>query len=152
MWTSAGAPQRLRGARSHRGGESGAVTARSRCFGWVAHGREGSRAVVTGRPAHRTRPRPVYPLGPMEERPRTTTRTAPSRPERPVIDPAGPLVVRPGELTPGHARGAAPLRREGPEKLTGEAKYADDLVFPGAWYGATIRSTDAHARLIAIDV
>jgi CO/xanthine dehydrogenase Mo-binding subunit len=53
-------------------------------------------------------------------------------------------------MTPGRARGI-PLRREGPDKLTGAAKYADDLVFPGAWYGATVRSTEAHARLVAID-
>ncbi len=62
----------------------------------------------------------------------------------------GALVVEPGTLTRGRAR-TAPLRREGPEKLTGEAKYADDLIFPGAWYGATIRSTEAHARLLAIE-
>jgi xanthine dehydrogenase molybdopterin-binding subunit B len=29
--------------------------------------------------------------------------------------------------------------------------YTDDLVVPGAWYGATIRSTDAHARFLALD-
>jgi CO/xanthine dehydrogenase Mo-binding subunit len=63
-----------------------------------------------------------------------------------------PVVVRPGTLVPGRARGAPPLRREGPAKLTGAAKYADDLVFPGAWFGATIRSTDAHARLVALDL
>ncbi len=44
-----------------------------------------------------------------------------------------------------------PLRREGPAKLTGTALYTDDLLFPGAWYGATIRSTEAHARLIGIE-
>jgi CO/xanthine dehydrogenase Mo-binding subunit len=32
------------------------------------------------------------------------------------------------------------------------AKYADDLVFPGAWYGATVRSTEPHARLLGIDL
>ncbi|MFL5669939.1 MAG: xanthine dehydrogenase family protein molybdopterin-binding subunit, partial [Chloroflexota bacterium] len=63
-----------------------------------------------------------------------------------------PVVVQPGTVVPGRARGAAPLRREGPAKLTGAAKYADDLVFPGAWYGATIRSTDAHARFAALDL
>ena len=63
-----------------------------------------------------------------------------------------PVVVQPGTIAPGRARGAAPLRREGPAKLTGAAKYADDLVFPGAWYGATIRSTDAHARFVALDL
>ncbi len=56
------------------------------------------------------------------------------------------LVVAPGSTVPGRARAAAPLRREGPAKLTGEALYADDLVFPGAWYGATIRST---VRMVA---
>jgi CO/xanthine dehydrogenase Mo-binding subunit len=50
----------------------------------------------------------------------------------------------------GAAR-ALPLRREGPAKLTGVARYADDLVFPGAWYGATIRSAEAHARLLGIE-
>ncbi len=62
------------------------------------------------------------------------------------------VVIEPGTIAPGRARGAAPLRREGPAKLTGAAKYADDLVFPGAWYGATIRSTDAHARFAALDL
>ena len=80
-----------------------------------------------------------------------TVRTAPGRPVTPIA-PAAPeaLVVEPGDITTGRARGA-PLRREGPEKLTGEAKYADDHVVPGAWFGATIRSTDAHARLVAIE-
>ena len=63
----------------------------------------------------------------------------------------GPLVVPAGAVMPGRAEGRGPLRREGPDKLTGAAKYADDLVFPGAWYGATIRSTDAHARFVALD-
>jgi CO/xanthine dehydrogenase Mo-binding subunit len=74
--------------------------------------------------------------------PELTTRTA----------PPGPVVLEPGTITPGLARVAGPLRREGPAKLTGVAKYADDLVFPGAWYGATIRSTDAHARFVSLDL
>ncbi len=52
---------------------------------------------------------------------------------------------------PGRAVGA-PLRREGPAKLTGTALYTDDLVFPGGWYGTTIRSTEPRARLVAIDL
>jgi CO/xanthine dehydrogenase Mo-binding subunit len=67
-------------------------------------------------------------------------------------EPRDALVVEPGTVTPGRARGVPPLRREGPAKLTGAAKYADDLVFPGAWYGATIRSTDAHATFVALEV
>ncbi|HVL53875.1 MAG TPA: xanthine dehydrogenase family protein molybdopterin-binding subunit [Vitreimonas sp.] len=84
-----------------------------------------------------------------------TIRTEPRR----VVRPGSPqtqtpdaLVVTPGELTPGRARTRSPLRREGPEKLTGEAKYADDLVFPGAWYGATVRSAAPHARLLGLDL
>ena len=50
-----------------------------------------------------------------------------------------PLVLPDRGEAPGRARGAGPLRREGPAKLTGTAMYADDLVFPGAWFGATIR-------------
>ena len=65
-------------------------------------------------------------------------------------EPADALVVQPGSTTPGRARGTPPTRREGPEKLTGAALYADDIVVPGAWYGATIRSTDAHARFDAL--
>ena len=76
----------------------------------------------------------------------------PSRTLTPVIDhgAASALVVAPGEVSAGRAT-PIPTRREGPAKLTGAAKYTDDLVFPGAWYGATIRSTEAHARLLAIE-
>ncbi|MBA2382908.1 MAG: xanthine dehydrogenase family protein, partial [Chloroflexi bacterium] len=86
-----------------------------------------------------------------------TIRTSPSRTTTPVGprrdgEPADALVVPDGGVVPGRARTAAPLRREGPAKLTGEAKYADDLVFPGAWFGATIRSTDAHARFDGFDL
>jgi len=74
----------------------------------------------------------------------------PTRTLTPAIDVATPLVVTPGETGPGRASGL-PRRREGPAKLTGAAKYTDDLVFPGAWYGITIRSTEPHARLVAIE-
>jgi CO/xanthine dehydrogenase Mo-binding subunit len=60
-------------------------------------------------------------------------------------------VVAPTRPAMGVGR-ALPLRREGPEKLTGTARYTDDLVVPGAWYGATIRSTEARAKLLAIDL
>jgi CO/xanthine dehydrogenase Mo-binding subunit len=84
-----------------------------------------------------------------------TIRTAPPRtgtPVAPRTGTPGALLIHPGEIAPGRARTRGPLRREGPEKLTGEAKYADDLVFPGAWFGATVRSTEAHARLVGIDL
>jgi CO/xanthine dehydrogenase Mo-binding subunit len=84
-----------------------------------------------------------------------TIRTSPSRTTTPVSPQRSApdaLILPRGAVLPGRARPAAPLRREGPAKLTGEAKYADDLVFPGAWYGATIRSTDAHARFDGYDL
>jgi CO/xanthine dehydrogenase Mo-binding subunit len=43
------------------------------------------------------------------------------------------------------------LRREGYEKLTGQALYIADLDLPGAWWGHTVRSPHARARLLAID-
>ena len=69
--------------------------------------------------------------------------------EPPVVVP-GPVIVAPDRQTPGAAR-PGPLRREGPDKLTGRAMYVDDIVVPGAWYGATIRSTDAHARFVELE-
>lgn len=82
------------------------------------------------------------------ERPSLTTRTIPPG----VETDTAPLVIPTDAPASGRARPTAPLRREGPIKLTGEAKYADDLVFPGAWYGATIRSTEPHGRLLGIEL
>ncbi|MBA2264479.1 MAG: xanthine dehydrogenase family protein [Chloroflexi bacterium] len=83
------------------------------------------------------------------ERPSQNVRTLPPG----VVAPdTTPLVIPTDAPAPGRARPAAPLRREGPAKLTGEAKYADDLVFPGAWFGATIRSTQPRARLLGIEL
>ncbi|MEP7361015.1 MAG: molybdopterin cofactor-binding domain-containing protein, partial [Chloroflexota bacterium] len=56
-----------------------------------------------------------------------------------------------GEIGVGRAT-VVPKRREGPAKLTGQALYTDDMVFPGAWFGQTIRSTVAHARLLGIEL
>lgn len=41
-------------------------------------------------------------------------------------------------------------RREGVPKVTGAAKYTDDLVILGAWYGKTVRSTIPAGRLRSI--
>jgi len=68
------------------------------------------------------------------------------------IDPTGAFVIPPDAAVPGRARPAAPFRREGRAKLTGTALYTDDIVIPGAWYGTTIRSTDAHATFDALDL
>ncbi len=51
------------------------------------------------------------------------------------------------------AVGRSVPRREGGDKVTGRARYTDDLVVAGAWYGRTIRSTIARGtiRSIALD-
>jgi CO/xanthine dehydrogenase Mo-binding subunit len=79
----------------------------------------------------------------MERSSSTTRMLPPDSATQPLILPVD---------APTRGRALAPPRREGPEKLTGLAKYADDLVFPGAWYGATIRSTEPHATLLGIEL
>jgi CO/xanthine dehydrogenase Mo-binding subunit len=43
-------------------------------------------------------------------------------------------------------------RRDGASKVTGEARYTDDLVVPGAWYGKTVRSTVARGTIKSIEL
>ncbi|MBV8477979.1 MAG: xanthine dehydrogenase family protein [Acidobacteria bacterium] len=38
-------------------------------------------------------------------------------------------------------------RKEGQDKVTGRAQYIDDIVLPGMWYGATVRSTIPRGRI-----
>jgi CO/xanthine dehydrogenase Mo-binding subunit len=83
------------------------------------------------------------------ERPSQSVRTLPPGV---VVPDTAPLVIPTDAPSVGRARPIAPLRREGPAKLTGAAKYADDLVFPGAWFGGTIRSTEPHARFIGLEL
>jgi CO/xanthine dehydrogenase Mo-binding subunit len=42
-------------------------------------------------------------------------------------------------------------RLDGPDKVTGRARYAADVVRPGLVWGAVARSPLAHARIVAID-
>ncbi len=46
--------------------------------------------------------------------------------------------------------GASPIRKEGRAKVLGEARYVDDLVLPGMWHGATVRSKIARGRIHAV--
>jgi len=41
-------------------------------------------------------------------------------------------------------------RKEGREKVTGQARYVDDLVFPGMLHGATVRSPEPRGRIRTI--
>jgi CO/xanthine dehydrogenase Mo-binding subunit len=42
------------------------------------------------------------------------------------------------------------LRKEGLDKVTGAARYLDDIAFPGLLYGRTIRSTVAAGEIVAV--
>jgi CO/xanthine dehydrogenase Mo-binding subunit len=48
--------------------------------------------------------------------------------------------------------GASVPRVDGIAKVTGRARYLDDLDAPGAWHGVTVRSPIAHGVLEAIDL
>jgi CO/xanthine dehydrogenase Mo-binding subunit len=48
--------------------------------------------------------------------------------------------------------GASLPRVDGIAKVTGRARYLDDLDAPGAWHGATVRSKVAHGVLEAIEL
>ena len=40
---------------------------------------------------------------------------------------------------------------DGPEKVTGAAKYCGDLKFPNMLYGKMLTSPYAHAKILSID-
>jgi CO/xanthine dehydrogenase Mo-binding subunit len=46
--------------------------------------------------------------------------------------------------------GTSVPRKEGREKVTGRARYADDISFPGMIYGTTVRSSKPRGRIRAI--
>jgi CO/xanthine dehydrogenase Mo-binding subunit len=51
---------------------------------------------------------------------------------------------------PGPIVGTSPIRKEGLGKVTGRARYIDDITLPGMWHGATVRSTIARGRIASI--
>jgi CO/xanthine dehydrogenase Mo-binding subunit len=51
---------------------------------------------------------------------------------------------------PVTAVGRSVPRREGADKVTGRARYTDDIVVPGAWYGQAIRSTIARGAIRSV--
>jgi len=48
--------------------------------------------------------------------------------------------------------GTSVKRLDGPDKVTGRAKYTFDINRPGMIYGRVIRSPHPHARIVAIDL
>ena len=51
---------------------------------------------------------------------------------------------------PVTAVGRSVPRREGADKVTGRARYTDDIAVPGAWYGKTVRSTIPRGTIRSI--
>ena len=47
--------------------------------------------------------------------------------------------------------GTRPIRHDGSEKVTGEARYGADIRLPGMLHGRILRSPHAHARIRSID-
>src|SRR5271154_2943530 len=43
--------------------------------------------------------------------------------------------------------GASVARKEGRDKVTGRARYVDDMTLPGMLFGATVRSSVAHGKI-----
>jgi CO/xanthine dehydrogenase Mo-binding subunit len=50
-------------------------------------------------------------------------------------------------MTVPHIVGASVPRKEGWDKVTGAARYVDDMTLPGMLYGATVRSTVARGKI-----
>jgi xanthine dehydrogenase YagR molybdenum-binding subunit len=48
--------------------------------------------------------------------------------------------------------GTSIKRLDGPDKVTGRAKYSYDITRPGMTYGRIVRSPLAHARIVSIDL
>ena len=51
----------------------------------------------------------------------------------------------------GTSFGASPKRKEDPDLLTGRGRFVDDIVLPGMYAAAFVRSSLAHARIKSID-
>ncbi len=47
--------------------------------------------------------------------------------------------------------GTRPVRHDGPDKVTGRARYSADIHLPGMLHGKLLRSPHAHARIRSID-
>src|SRR5689334_9621865 len=52
----------------------------------------------------------------------------------------------------GNVVGTNVVRAEGLEKVTGQARYVDDLTFPDMLHGRTVRSTIPHGKILGVDL
>ena len=56
------------------------------------------------------------------------------------------------EVVPAHSIGAYVPMVDGPDKVSGRAKYTADLVTPGLLAGRIFRSPYSHAEILEVDV
>lgn len=70
-------------------------------------------------------------------------------PAQPPPPPADPKYAWPNPET---VLGTPVKRLDGPEKVTGRAKYTFDVKRPGMLYGRIVRSPHPHARIVSIDL
>lgn len=63
----------------------------------------------------------------------------------------GQAAPTPSAPSPLPVVGTSLPRVDGPSKVTGRARYVDDFAPEGCLYGATLRSTRAHARILAVE-
>ena len=71
------------------------------------------------------------------------------QPQQPPAPPADPKYFWPAQQS---VLGTAVKRLDGPEKVSGRAKYTFDINRPGMLYGRIVRSPHPHARIVAIDL
>jgi CO/xanthine dehydrogenase Mo-binding subunit len=58
-----------------------------------------------------------------------------------------PFAIRPQSLKDRHIVGSSVPRKEGWDKITGAARYVDDMALPGMLYGATVRSSIPRGKI-----
>src|SRR5690242_6575360 len=58
-----------------------------------------------------------------------------------------PSAMRPQSLETHHIVGSSVPRKEGWDKVTGAARYVDDMVLPGMLHGATVRSSIPRGKI-----
>ncbi len=68
-------------------------------------------------------------------------------PQQPPVDPKYNW-----SSTPKTVVGTRVRRLDGPDKVTGRAKYTFDITRPGMLYGRTVRSPYPHAKVVSIDL
>jgi len=68
------------------------------------------------------------------------------QPQAPPADPKYAWLPKQGVI------GTSVKRLDGPEKVTGRAKYTFDISRPGMLYGRIVRSPHPHARVVTVDL